>query len=259
MNEAGHSHNHIVKLLDAGFRLDGRKAEEFREISLETGVTKTAEGSARVKIGGTEVMAGVKMEVVTPYPDAPEDGTIIVNVELMPLSSPDFESGPPGIEAIEISRVVDRGIRESKALNFRKLCIEKDKKVWAVLIDLCTINAEGNLLDACALAALAALRDARLPAYDGEKIDYRSKAKDSLPLEKIPISVTVSKIGRHFIIDPDAEEEKAIGARITVASLEDGTLCAMQKGGDEALAPDDVIKMIDIATAKANELRGMVG
>src|SRR3990167_7617811 len=129
--------SHIISLLNADTRLDGRKLTEYRTpIEVEYGVVKTAEGSARVKIGDTEVIAGVKMEVGEPYPDTPDEGTLIVGAELIPLSNPDFESGPPSIEAVELSRVVDRGLRESHAVDFGKLCIKKGEKVWTILLDI---------------------------------------------------------------------------------------------------------------------------
>ena len=148
---------HITEALKQGLRFDRRKTNEFRKVTVEYGISKSAEGSARVKIGDTEVIVGVKLEVGEPYPDMPEEGTIIVGAELIPLSNPEFELGPPGIQAIELARVVDRGIRESKALDFKKLCIKKGEKVWLVLIDIIPINDTGNLLDAAALAALRGL------------------------------------------------------------------------------------------------------
>lgn len=248
--------NHIIGLLNANTRLDGRKPTEFRgPVELEYGVVKTAEGSARVKIGETEVIVGVKMDVGEPYPDTPNEGTIIVGAELLPMSNPEFELGPPGLQAIELARVVDRGIRESKALDFKKLCITPSEKIWMVIIDICPINDAGNLFDASSLAALAALKDAKYPSFDGEKIDYKAKTDKKLELEKLPIAVTVIKIGTKFIVDPDTEEEKAIDARLTVSSIENGTLCALQKGGDFPLTAEDIDKMLDIGIEKAKELR----
>ncbi len=248
--------SHIISLLNAGTRLDGRKLTDYRKpIVVEYGIVKTAEGSARVKIGETEVIVGVKMEVGEPYPDTPNEGTIIVGAELLPLSNPEFELGPPGIQAIELARVVDRGIRESKAVDFRKLCIEEGKKVWLLIIDICPLNDAGNLFDASSLAALAALKSAKYPAFDGEKVDYKQKTDKKLELEKMPIAVTVIKIGDKFIVDPDTEEEKAVDARLTVSSMENGILCALQKGGDFSLTMEDIDKMLDIGIEKGKELR----
>jgi len=248
---------HITQLLETDTRLDGRKLLEYRKpVNVEYGFTKTAEGSAKVTLGETEVLAGVKMEVGTPYPDKPDAGTIICGAELLPLSNPEFESGPPGIQAVEIARVVDRGIRESKCIDFKKLCVKKGEQVWLIIIDVVTLNDAGNLFDASSLAAYAALQNTVFPEFDGEKVDYKKKSKKKIDLQNIPLSVTVCKIGSKFVVDPTTDEEKAIDARLTVATLEDGTLCAMQKGGDTPLTEEEIAKMIDIGVEKGKELRG---
>jgi len=249
---------HIIRLFGSNIRLDGRKFTDYRPVKVEVNVTNTAEGSARVIIGKTDVIAGVKMEVMEPYPDTPDEGSIMVGAELLPLSSPEFELGPPGQEAIELARVVDRGIRESKSLDFKKLCIKEGEKVWMIVLDVCTINDAGNLLDASSLAAIAALKSMVFPEYKDDKIDYKKKTGKKLELKDLPLSVTVIKIGDKFLVDPDSEEEKAIDARLTVASLSDGTLCAMQKGGDHPLTSEDIAKMIDIGIEKGKELRKLV-
>lgn len=249
---------HIIKLFEAGTRLDGRKLDEYRKISLDVDVISTAEGSARVKIGKTDVISGVKLEVMEPYPDTQDQGSIMVGAELLPLSSPNFELGPPSKDAVELARIVDRGIRESKALDLKKLCIKEGEKVWMLIIDLVTINHDGNLFDASALAAIAALKNMKFPEYKDGVINNKKKTDKKLELTDIPLSVTVSKIGDKFIVDPDSEEEKAVDARLTVASLSDGTLCALQKGGNYPLTAEDVSKMIEIAIEKGKELRKLV-
>ena len=249
---------HIIKLFEAGTRLDGRKLDEYRKISLDVDVIRTAEGSARVKIGKTDVISGVKLEVMEPYPDTQDQGSIMVGAELLPLSSPNFELGPPSKDAVELARIVDRGIRESKALDLKKLCIKEGEKVWMLIIDLVTINHDGNLFDASALAAIAALKNMKFPEYKDGVINNKKKTDKKLELMDIPLSVTVSKIGDKFIVDPDSEEEKAVDARLTVASLSDGTLCALQKGGNYPLTAEDVSKMIEIAIEKGKELRKLV-
>jgi len=112
---------HLLNTLNLNLRYDGRKLDEYRKIVVETNCVKNAEGSARVKIGNTEVIAGVKMAIEKPYPDTPDEGMLMVGAELLPMSNPDFELGPPGIQAIELARVVDRAIRESKIVDMRNL------------------------------------------------------------------------------------------------------------------------------------------
>lgn len=246
---------HIIELLEKGCREDGRKFEEYRKIKVEKGVIpRTAEGSARVKIGDTEVIAGIKLEIGTPFPDTEDQGNIMVNVELIPLSSPDFESGPPSINSIEISRVTDRAIRESKAINLKKLCIKKGEEVWSVFIDIYPINDDGNLFDACALASVIALKDAKMPSYKNKKLDYMVK-KEKLPLDSLPLSCTVRKIGSKFIIDPTPNEEKADDARMTIGVTEKGEICSIQKGGEKGLTIDEIDQMVELAINKTKELR----
>ncbi|MBI1970276.1 exosome complex protein Rrp42 [Candidatus Woesearchaeota archaeon] len=246
---------HLIESLKKNVRYDGRKLTEFRPVVVEYDISKSAEGSARVKIGDTEVLAGVKLSVEKPYPDTPEHGSLVVGVELLPLSSPEFEAGPPSIDAIEIARVVDRGIREAKAIDTKQLCIVIGEKIWTVCIDICTINDAGNLLDAAGLAALAALQNARFPFYDGTGIDYKTKTDKKLPLTKLPIGVTVFKIGNKHLVDPLVDEQFVYDARLTVSTTPDGKLCALQKGGDKPLSLEEIEQMIDLAIEKAHELR----
>ena len=247
---------HIIKLLEKGLRLDGRKSLQYRSpIVIKKGIIKTAEGSAHVSIGDTEVLAGVKLEVSEPYPDTPDEGGIMVGAELLPLSNPEFELGPPGIQAIELARVIDRGIRESKAIDLKALCIKEGEKAWTVIIDICPINDNGNLFDASALAVISALMDTRFPKYENEKIDYKVKTDKKLPVNVLPIAVTVIKLGNSFLVDPDTEEENVIDARLTVSTKEDGTICSLQKGGETPFTFEEIDKIVDIAIEKSAELR----
>ena len=245
----------ILRSLGEDLRFDGRKPAEWRKVEVEYGISKNAEGSARVKFGDTEVLAGVKLSIGTPYSDTPDQGALMVEAELTPMSNPEFETGPPDIQAIELARVVDRGIRESKAIDVKKLCIKEGEKCWMVSIDVVTINDAGNLIDAAGLAAIAALKDAKFPKLVDDKIEYKEKTKTAIPLLKEPIPVTVIKIGDKLIVDPTTEEDRVIDARLTVTSTEKGKVCSLQKGGVGTISVDDFSKMIDLGLEKAKELR----
>jgi exosome complex component RRP42 len=250
----------IQSYLAEGKRFDGRKPEELRELTIETGVSDNAEGSARVKIGKTEVMVGIKMDVGTPYPDSPDKGNLMVTAELLPLSSPRFESGPPRFPAIELGRVVDRSIRHTDFIDFKKLCIAEGEKVWTVMIDIYSINDDGNLLDAAGIGAIAALKDAKIPFYDPktEKIDHSKPAKDGLPLGKgLPITITVQKIGNSFIIDPTLEEEDIVDTRVTVGITE-SIITSMQKGKEQSLKVEEFNNILDIAEKSSKDIASKI-
>jgi exosome complex component RRP42 len=248
---------YALELIEKGKRIDGRKFDEFRKIEVEQGIIKKAEGSARVKLGETEVIAGVKMDFGTPFPDTPEEGTLVVNAEFTPLASPEFDVGPPGEDAIELARVVDRGIRESKCIELNKLCIQPGEKVWCVFIDIHMINDKGNLLDASALAAIAALLNTKIPKVENEKI-IRGEFEKNLPVVFKPINISVCKVGDKFLLDPTIEEEKILDSKLSISVRDDDKICSLQKQLKE-LDFDDILKMIDIAVKKSKEIRKMLG
>lgn len=245
----------IVQLIAKGKRLDGRGLTDYREIKVEQGIIERAEGSARVLLGRTEVMVGTKIEIGQPFPDTPNEGVLTVNTELVPVASSTFEPGPPDENSIEIARVVDRGIRESKAIDLEKLCIEPGKKVFIVFVDVYVLNHDGNLIDASALAALAALLNTKMSNYEIKEGEVKIKPGHTpLPIRRHPITVTFAKINDKLVVDPWLEEEQIMDARLSMAIDDDGNICAIQKGGSGYFAPEQVLEVAKIAREKAEEL-----
>lgn len=247
----------VLASLKEGKRLDGRKVDEYRKLVLEKNVFANAEGSARVSLGETVVAAGVKFGLEEPFPDLPDKGTISVGVELLPLASPDFESGPPNNKSIELARVVDRGIRESKALDFKKLCVVEGELAWVVFIDLYAINFDGNLFDAFSFGAMAALLNARIPKQEDGKI-VKGEYSGELKLERKPLLSTFAKIGSKMVLDPNLLEEEAMDARFSVATTEDEFLSAFQKGEAGAFKREEIDYAIDTALKQSKETRKLL-
>jgi exosome complex component RRP42 len=245
--------DHIIKLLGKGMRVDGRKFDEMRPLTVEKDFVKSAEGSARVHLGNTDVVVGVKLIVGQPFSDTPNKGVLTTNAELIPLASENFESGPPGRESIEIARVVDRGIREGGAVDMEKLCIKPEEEVWIMFVDIHAIDYDGNLFDAANIAAMAAMKSAVVPnkrAGKGEDIP--------LPVQHVPISVTAVKVGGHILVDPTYDEETVAEARLTVATNEEGHLCAMQKGGEGSFTADEVMTIVKLSGRLGAETRSKI-
>ena len=239
----------IKQFLQEGKRFDGRKPEDFREIFIETGVSNKAEGSARVKIGNTEVIAGVKLDVTEPYADSADKGNLIVGAELLPLSSERFEYGPPKFSAIEIGRLTDRAIRESKFIQMEKLCIKQGEKVWAVYIDIYSLNDDGNLVDAAGIAAVAALKSAKMPKYDEEagRVLYGELTDKKIPLAKEPpIVITAHKLGNRWLVDPTLEEEDVSEAKVTVGATPEGVISSIQKGEPKEMSIEEFEDVLDM-------------
>lgn len=250
----------IAQLIAKGKRLDGRGLTDYREIKVEQGIIERAEGSARVLLGRTEVMVGTKIEIGQPFPDTPNEGVLTVNAELVPLASSTFEPGPPDENSIELARIVDRGIRESKAIDLKELCIEPGKKVFVIFVDVYVLNHDGNLIDASALAALAALLNTKMSNYEIEEGEVKIKSGYTpLPLRKHPIAVTFAKINEKLVVDPWLEEEQIMDARLTIAIDDDGNICAIQKGCSGYFAPEQALEGAKIAKEKAEEIRKKLG
>jgi len=249
----------IAQLIADGKRLDGRGLKDYRPIQIESGIIGKAEGSARVRLGKTEVMVGVKIDIGEPFSDRPNEGVLTTNAEFVPLASPEFEAGPPGEESMELARVVDRGVRESKAIELEKLCIIPGKKVFVIFVDVYVLNHDGNLIDASTLASIAALLNTKIFKYEIKDGEVEKKPDLSpLPLRDIPISVTFASINGILVVDPWLDEEEVMDARLTIAFSKDGKICAIQKGGSGTLSPQQIIEAANIAKEKTEELREIV-
>ena len=248
-------------LNEEGKRLDGRTPEEYREIIVEDGISKNSASAVRVKIGKTEVLCGVHLALATPYPDSPGEGTFMTNAELHPMASQQFDIGRPGINAIEMSRVIDRGIRESGFLDFKGLCIKEGEKIWQVFVDITAINDDGNLFDAAGLAAIIALGRARMPIYN-EKEDKVEGYDDKkgLPLDKdvLSFSMTFHKIGGKIVADVSKDEEAISETRLTIAMGDnkgEPRITAMQKGGGAGtINSEDMENILKLAESKWSEM-----
>jgi exosome complex component RRP42 len=242
---------HLLKLAQAGKRKDGRKFDEMRPIGVKEGTFTKGLGEAWVSLGKTQVLTSLKFDVGEPYPDTPDKGVLISNVELLPLASPSFEPGPPDENAIEMARVVDRAFRGSDAIDLSKLVIEEGKLVYILFLDLYVLDYDGNLFDALTLSSLITFARAQVPVVEVE--DGMPKLVEGksfpLPLVDYPISFSFVKIGEYLMLDPNLEEESVADAAMTLAIDKDLNICSIQKrNGTFKLS--EINKAVDIARAK---------
>ena len=247
-------------VLSKGKRLNGRGFQDYRELLVEVGVIEKAEGSARVKLGNTEVIAGVKVNLGTPFPDTPDKGLLVVSAEVLPLASPYAEPGPPDENTIELARVTDRGVRESGMIDVSKLVLVEGKHVYAVFVDVSIINVDGNLFDATSYSVIAALLNAKIPKYvlDADGKPVKTDETIPLPIQTVPIAVTQARIGDNLLVDPTPEEEAVMEARITFVSDDRGNICAGQKGLPGTLTIEQVLQAASTAKLKGEEIRPIV-
>ncbi|MEM3670985.1 MAG: exosome complex protein Rrp42 [Thermoprotei archaeon] len=249
----------LLDLLSTGARTDGRRLDEYRQIEIVHSVFEKPEGSASAKIGNTQAVAGVKAEIGEPFPDTPNDGVFTVNLELLPHASPSFEPGPPDESAIEMSRVIDRGLRESKSVAYDQLCIIPGQKVWVVYVDINAMDHDGNIVDTAGLAALTAVSHASIPEVQVNGSELKElDTRRPIPLVQMPVPVTVAKIGEYLLVDPSLFEETLSDVKITMTTIESGIVASIQKSGPGTVTEDEVLKVYDLCRRKGNELREFV-
>jgi exosome complex component RRP42 len=249
----------MLEALSRGKRLDGRNFESYRDLEIEIGIIDKANGSAKVKLGNTEVLAGVKVETGEPFEGLEDKGALIMSAEVLPTASSHVEPGPPDEEAIELSRVVDRGIRESQMLDLSKLALIPGKIVYTIFVDCSIINSDGNLLDATSYAVVAALLTSKFPVFEVQNdrvVDTGNVMPP--PLTTIPISVTAVRIGDSVLLDPTMEEEACMDARITITTQSDGRLVAIQKGYTGPFTINQILQAVETARNKGEENRSKI-
>ncbi|XP_009610301.1 exosome complex component RRP45A-like isoform X2 [Nicotiana tomentosiformis] len=225
------------------------------------------DGSSEVQLGQTHVMGFVTSQLVQPYRDRPNEGTLSVFTEFSPMADPSFEAGRPSEYAVELGRIIDRGLRESRAVDTESLCVVAGKWVWSIRIDLHILDNGGNLVDAANVAALAALLTFRRPECTlggddrQEVILHPPEVREPLPLiiHHLPIAVTFAFIGdENLVIDPTHHEEAVMGGRMSVTLNTNGEVCAFQKPGGQGTMQSVVMQCLRIASVKAGDITSKI-
>ena len=250
----------ILDLLKEGKRADGREFDEVRELTIDVNVIPKAEGSARVRLGDTEVVAGVKVQPERPFPDTGDKGMLICTAEILPIAHPTAETGPPQPNVVELARVTDRGIRESGMLDMKQLVLEKDKSVIGIFCDNAVTDHDGNLFDACSYASTAAINSCKIPKYEMQD-DAPVKLEDQFtepPVTTLPVSVTMAKIGQYILVDPTIDEWSIMDARITITTNSDGNVVALQKGGHDGFTAEELIKCSEMSIKAGAKIREII-
>ncbi|MFH1056675.1 MAG: exosome complex protein Rrp42 [Candidatus Micrarchaeota archaeon] len=244
----------VKDLVKSGKREDGRSFLDFRNASVKTGVIENDEGSAIATMGDSKVLCGVKIDLLLPFPDRPDDAVVMVGSEFSPMAHPEFQPGPPNENSIELARVVDRAIRSADCIDLKALPRTKEK-VMAVFIDLQVLDQCGNLIDTAALAAMAALKNTRVPRLDVENAKVvREDFQGPLPLKRSALICSFEKIGEKIVVDASDKEEVASDGRLSIGVTDDGLVCCGQKSGEAGFSKQELLNLIDLSFEKTKPL-----
>ncbi|DBA86667.1 TPA: hypothetical protein ACH3X1_005128 [Trebouxia sp. C0004] len=187
------------------------------------------------------------------------------------MASPNFEPGRPTENANELARLIERGLRETKAVDLEALCVLAGRKVWSLRVDVHILDHNGNLADAASLSALAALLAFRRPEVtleagevgEGQQVVvHPPDVREPLPLSihHTPLCITFASFqaGELMVVDPNLEEEAAASGLMTVVMNAFGELCAVQKTSGIGLPATEVMRLIRLAEQKAKQLSEML-
>ncbi|KAM3271002.1 exosome complex exonuclease RRP42 isoform X1 [Capsicum chacoense] len=249
-------------------RNDGRKRLTYRPIYVETGVIPQANGSARVKLGETDVIASVKAELGKPRVSHPDQGKVYIYVECSPTAEPSFERRGGDELSTELSTALERSLLGGKSgagagINSASLLIKEGKVCWDLYVDCLVISSDGNLLDALGAAIKAALSNTGIPrvqvreaASSDEQADVDVSDEEFLQFDTsgVPVIVTLTKVGRHYIVDATSEEESLMSSAVSISVNRHGMICGLTKRGGAGLDPSVILDMISVAKHVSEQL-----
>uniref|UniRef100_A0A8C6SNS8 Ribosomal RNA-processing protein 43 n=1 Tax=Neogobius melanostomus TaxID=47308 RepID=A0A8C6SNS8_9GOBI len=204
------------------------------------GSISTADGSALVKLGNSTVICGT----VKPHSGVP-------NVDLPPLCSSRFRPGPPGEQA-------------QAASQFIADVIERYCLCWVLYCDMMCIDYDGNVLDACIIALLAALKTvSKLPdvTINTETClpEVNLEKRHELQIHRHPVGSSFGVFDKSIVIvDPTAEEESLLTAQLTVVTDEEERLCSVHKPGGSSLSGEKLQECINRAAVRQREIQKLI-
>jgi len=183
-----------MELIKNGIRIDGRKKDELRDIKIEVGVLKRADGSAYVEWGMNKVYVAVygPRELFPRFLRRSDKAVLQCKYNMASFSVDERKRPGPDRRSVEISKVT-RGALEPVVLteNFPESVINVNIEV---------VQAEAGTRCAGITAASVALADAGIPMKDlvpacavgkvsGEIILDLCKEEDNFGESDLPIAM----------------------------------------------------------------------
>ncbi len=194
-------------------RADGRKLTALRPVTIETGVSKFAEGSSRISFGDTQVLClATLQESVPKHLEGKGTGWVTAEYAMLPRSTPERSqresiAGRPGGRTFEIQRLVGRALRAAidlKALGPR-----------SVMVDCEVIQADGGTRTAAITGGFIALAHAV------------RKVKPS-PIVRNVAAVSAGYVKGDLLLDLAYAEDSIADADVNVVATDEGELIEVQ-------------------------------
>ncbi|MEM8730256.1 MAG: ribonuclease PH [Pseudomonadota bacterium] len=227
-------------------RPSGRDLSEMRPVSIETGFTKHAEGSALIKVGDTHVLCTATIEDrVPPFIKGSGLGWVTAEYGMLPRATGsrmrrEAASGKQGGRTVEIQRLIGRSLRagvDRVALGERQITVDCD-----------VLQADGGTRCASITGGWVALRLAvQKLMKTGEVI--------SDPLLSPVAAVSCGIYAGQPVLDLDYPEDSEAGVDGNFVMLGDGRLVEVQMSAEGAtFSRDQMGQLMDLADKGVKEL-----
>lgn len=227
-------------------RPSGRKLDEMRAVSIETGFTKHAEGSALIKIGHTHVLCTATIEDrVPPFIKGSGLGWVTAEYGMLPRATNtrmrrEAAMGKQGGRTVEIQRLIGRSLRagvDRSALGERQITIDCD-----------VLQADGGTRCASITGGWVALKLA---------VNKLMKAGDivSDPLVDPVAAVSCGIYAGQPVLDLDYPEDSEAGVDGNFIMLESGRLIEVQMSAEgSTYTRDQMNQLLDLSEKGVAEL-----
>lgn len=221
-------------------RSGGRAANAIRPVTIEVGVSKFAEGSARISFGDTVVLCLATVEEKLPrWMQDRDQGWVTAEYAMLPRSTPERSqresiAGRPGGRTFEIQRLVGRALRTS--VDLKKLGPR------SVQIDCEVLQADGGTRTAAITGGYVALAHAL-------------RTISPTPLRRQVAAVSAGFVKGELLLDLDYAEDSTADADVNVVATSEGELVEVQ-GTAEArpFSRKDFDRILELAMAGIDEL-----
>ncbi|XWS07995.1 hypothetical protein CRYUN_Cryun41cG0039000 [Craigia yunnanensis] len=148
-------------------------------------------------------------------------------------------------------------------VDLSSLVVVEGKVCWDLYIDGLVISSDGNLLDVLAASIKAALSNTGIPKVHvaaetsgDEQPEVNISDEEFLQFDTsgVPVIVTLTKVGRHYIVDATSEEESQMSSAVSISVNRKGHICGLTKPGGAGLDPSIILDMISVAKHVSEQL-----
>ncbi|KAL9708867.1 3'-5'-exoribonuclease [Leucoagaricus gongylophorus] len=239
-------------------RLDGRSLLEQRKVEISFGREL---GYVECNIGKTRVIAQVDAKMVKPSPERQYEGIISIHSEISSMASNEYEIGRCSDEEVAITRMLDKVLRRSDAIDKESLCILVGHRVWHLRLTLHFLADDGNMLDCACLAGITAFRHFRRPEVEvigDEIITHPASERAPVPLaiHHMPFCFTFAFFPEETIppvLDPSQLEQDLSASLLSIVLNAQKEICVLQKLGGAPLPGEEILRLVNVSVEKARE------